>query len=320
MSRRAAAVAIAIVSVVLLGLGAPAAHADDAQVTAAAAAWFWARQSEPAPVVGVAPPAASDPTVPDGDIAVAGPSVDGDPEKVAYVAFPVDMVPSTATLDRFVVTLGVDPAGTQAFDESAPPVLIACAVRDTWAAAEGPQAYSTRPADDCAAQAVGRHDAAAGSWSFDVTAIAQRWMGSGLNTGVVITPGPVAASAAFQVVFGPPAALRAQVSWIAAVPAPVGVPVPARPTRGAPSAPSGPGFAPAPAPGLGPAPAATTGPVPTPLAGPVVAAPVSQAARAASSRRAALGPVLGAGSALAVLLVACGVVLGAPRRAAVQQG
>ena len=185
--------------------------------------YFWREQPGAANVGGtpVAPPSPlTDPTVPSGDLAVAGPEVNNQPDKETYLEFDVSAVPTGSTITSFVVTLPVDQSSSaQSFTPSGmTPPIIACTPQGAWSGgANGGQPLSGKPADQCATGAPKFTSKDGGkSYTADITSIAQGWL-SGINTGVAVADDPANSQTAYQVVFGPSQAisqLTGQVTYV----------------------------------------------------------------------------------------------------------
>lgn len=217
---------LSAVGSVVIGLAAPAGAQTGGPVTVKVAVsqsdYFWREQLTNVAGQGAAPPQrASDPSVPSGDLAVAGPEgPDGTqtapsqstptqtgPEKETYLAFDLSAIPVGATIDTFRLTLPVDPAGQNV--NVSGQEMVACAPQGDWSAGSGADSFSSKPADQCAAKPPALAAADSGkAFSVDITPIAQQWVQAGaLNFGVAITDNPANNSTPYQVVFGPAAKL-----------------------------------------------------------------------------------------------------------------
>lgn len=297
------------------------------EVPVAASAWFWNQQVSGVGAPGAPPVELKDPTVPSGDLAVAGPNENGQPEKETYLSFGLDAIPAGAQILSFTVTLPVDSAGTNLVPSGIAAPVIACLPSGSWAAG-GPQPFSEKPTDQCTdtSPKVTTKDSGK-TYKVDVASLAQRWLGSsGLNVGVAITDDPSNTSTPYQVVFGPATALQKLTATVTYTPA-VATAAPSPPSASGPNA----------------APPATTGsqgvPAVTPTAssGPVATVPSASSAAAsppatapvpsspnqarepapANVRRNGTGTFLPAGFwitglVLAFMLVISGVVLSSP--------
>jgi hypothetical protein len=221
--RLAAAVALPTsVGVVL----SPVAAGDTGgtQVTTTALAtqstYYWHEQVQAINVGGtnVAPPTSlTDPTVPSGDVAVAGPEVNGQTDKEAYLEFDVSAVPAGSTITSFVVTLPVDPSGQSFTPGGTTPPIIGCTPQGAWSGgAQSGQPFAGKPTDQCATNAPKFTSKDGKTYSADIASIAQGWV-TGVNTGVAVADDPHNSQTAYQVVFGPGSAitqLTAQMTYI----------------------------------------------------------------------------------------------------------
>jgi hypothetical protein len=214
MKRVALLTAVATAVTVLLPVTTAYADAGSRSVPLSDSTWYW-REQQPVSDAPAQPPMLTDPSVPAGDLPVANGPDPTQPDKVSLFAFDLGDLPTTATVDAFRLTLPLDPAATfgQAYTASAPPALIACAVGGPWIGGSAGRPFSTKPKDDCTVKVTGKFDAAKPAWTFDLTAIASRWLQPGANHGVVVLPDPTATAPPYQVVFGPAQAISATVSW-----------------------------------------------------------------------------------------------------------
>jgi hypothetical protein len=211
---------IALAAVVGCLTPASPAWADQAKtatVPLVASAWFWSQQVSGVGAPGSEPVALQDPTVPKGDLAVAGPEQGGKPQKETYLSFDMSSVPAGATILAFSITLPVDPAGTNLTPSGGADPIVACTPLGSWS--PGPaQPFSQKPDDHCPAGAPKLEAASSGkSFRVDIATIAQAWVGPGAtNTGVAITDDPANTTTVYQAVFGPATALAglsAQVTY-----------------------------------------------------------------------------------------------------------
>jgi hypothetical protein len=160
---------------------------------------------------------------------VAGPSNKQGAEKESYVGFDLSAIPLGAVFTSFKVTMPLDPHAHQAFVPSKFHV-VACAPLTSWAGGQGAEAFSGKPPDDCSDAVLGAPANGGKAYAFDVTSMAQRWLGpDGINTGVALTDNPVGKTSAYQIVFGPATEVRASATWslpppAAQLPAPTSVP------------------------------------------------------------------------------------------------
>jgi hypothetical protein len=179
------------------------------QVLVTQSTYYWREQAQAQNVGGtnVAPPTGglTDPTVPTGDVAVAGPEVNNQTDKETYLEFDVSAVPAGSTITSFVVTLPVDPspqAQTFAPPNTAPPI-IACTPQGAWSGgANGAQSFAGKPTDQCAPDAPKFASKDGGkTYTADIASIAQGWI-TDINTGVAVADDPHNMQTAYQVVFG----------------------------------------------------------------------------------------------------------------------
>jgi len=142
------------------------------------------------------PPAPPTPGVPAGSL-VAGASV-GDPDAVTAVGIDLESPPG-ATVERFELTLREVP------DEGANlnstfAALVACPATGFWIGGEN-GVWETRPAHDCSLGEAPGTRADDGTWSFDLTAIAQGWSDGVLDPNGVVLVEDVEAPTGFRAVF-----------------------------------------------------------------------------------------------------------------------
>lgn len=268
--RRALALIIAVAALLpALGSVAAAAGPVSHTVRLLQAAYFWREQQSNVAGTGAAPPTGPlpDQTVPKGDLAVAGPDAPatpaepGGPEKETYLQYDLSAVPIGSHILSFVISLPVDKAGQNSIPAKTAPPIVACLPKSAWAGVPGPQAFSGKPADSCAAtppKLVGKNNDQ--TFTANIAPIAQSWVSEGLNTGVAITDLPSNKSTAYQVVFGPASKLSKLTALVSYQPSVAG-PVLHTQLTGTGSVPAGPpagGVPPAAAPG-GPAPSSAGG-------------------------------------------------------------
>lgn len=231
--RWAAGLAVATVTGLLLPALASSAQASagPTRVTALVTqyTYFWREQDSNIGGSGVAPPTGPvpDPTVPSGDVAVAGPQGSdpggaSGPEKETYLEYDVSAIPPGSRILSFVITLPVDPAGQTVVPSGIPAPIIACAPQSSWqGGANTGQSFSGKPTDHCATSAPKVTTRNGGrTYTAQIASIAQGWVAvGGLNLGVAITDDPHNSTTAYQVVFGPPKALRDLTAQVTYVPA-----------------------------------------------------------------------------------------------------
>lgn len=179
-------------------------------VLATQSTWYWREQAGNIANSGVAPPVPlSDPSVPAGDLAVAGPEVNGQADKETYLEFDVSALPQGAVIDSFVVTLPVDAAAQNVTPTGTAVPLIACLPQGAWSGGQAGQAFAGKPADTCATEAPKfKTDDGGRSYKADIAAIAQRWLAAGaINTGVAVADDPANTQTVYQLAFGPAPAI-----------------------------------------------------------------------------------------------------------------
>ena len=214
IARTVTGLALVAASVPFAGGTASAATTD---LVGLQGGWWWATQISGAAVNGVGAPAgtpaaASGVTVGDGDLAVA---YKGDPnsapDKVSALALDLIDVPAGATIDTMVFTIKLDPDQKQAAPQAEGAPLVACFATSGWAEAEGENLERNAPQYDCAEPVVPVYDAAAKSYTFDVTAFAAEWASTGFNNGVVLAP--AVGATPFQVVFDKASSATGSISF-----------------------------------------------------------------------------------------------------------
>jgi hypothetical protein len=222
-SRLGALVTLSVPVWAALSVAAPAAPALAAAPSAPKVVqsnWYWYHQADAADGTGAE--ALPEPSgVPSGDLSVAytgGTTSDQtQPSKETYLAFDLSGIDPLATVSSFTFTLTLDgPAQIKA----TPPVLIACAPVRTWSNGEG-TSWFDKPVDDCttAIAAEGKPDAKAGTYTFAIPSLAQKWV-AGTNTGVAIRQDPTKQKAPFQLNFKGAATVKASLAYLPPVAAP----------------------------------------------------------------------------------------------------
>jgi hypothetical protein len=217
---RIATTIVAAAAVFPFGMGA--ASADTAQPAVIQSAWYWANQS-----VVVGPEVVNPPSqlsgVPDKDLAVSYQGdADGKADKVTYLAWDVTAIPQGSTVNAFEFTVFVEDDPTVPQVQTPDYKLVACGAVGDFIPAQG-GAFGGRPADDCAAAAPGKYDAATKSWTFDVAPYANAWANGDPASGIGILPAPDT-QVPFQVVLKPASTVKTSVDYTP--PAPVVEPVP----------------------------------------------------------------------------------------------
>lgn len=271
-----------LVGSMLGGASLPRAATAEQAVTATApvvaSAWFWSQQLSGASGPTGQPATVQDPTVPSGDLVVAGPEENGQPQKETYLSFDVSAIPPGSQILSFVITLPVDPAGTNLTPTGVAAPIVVCEPKTSWSPGEA-QPFSQKPADACTTDApqVTTRDGGR-SYSVDVASVAQSWVGpDGVNFGVAVTDNPSNTSTAYQAVFGPGSALTGLSASVTYIPSTQSS------TGGTP--PTG-GGAPGPGGGSGPSSAGVGGALVAPVA-PATQGPAAPTAPAIASAPAA---------------------------------
>jgi len=194
MHRLTASAALAVALVLVPATSASAA-AEGATIDKTG---WWNRANTPTPTpagpVTVPPPA----DVPAGDLAVG--AFGAEASAIAAVGIQPDDGPG-ATVRSLTLTLVEDPdAGNRSTDTAA---IIACPIVSFWAGGEN-GAWDTRPEAGCEAAKAAGTRADDGTWTFDLTAIAQLWAdpdGTIRADGVALVPDLAAEPGSFQVVW-----------------------------------------------------------------------------------------------------------------------
>ena len=316
-----AAVGSVLLPVPVLLSSAHAANSVTVKVPVSQTSWFWRGQPGAIGSTGIAPPAAvPDPSVPAGDLAVAGPEAPATatllagPVAESYLLFDMTGVPVGSTITSFVISLPVDAKGVTADPLGAS--MIACPARTGWSGGLEASAYGGKPTDGCDVHSP-KLKAVGGRYTVDIADIAQRWVKpNGLNLGVAITDNPANMTTIYQVVFGPESALTGLTASVTYLP-------PASDSGGASPPPES--SAPAPPAGgtaAGPAPVTTFEPLPPGMPAEVAqppaptVAPVTPVVAMTVRPSDSSSPPLGFWIALVLILLLLGsttVVLADPR-------
>ncbi|HVF19182.1 MAG TPA: hypothetical protein VNA14_02955 [Mycobacteriales bacterium] len=196
-------------------IGLPAASAAEVKLPVEVSAWFWDDQQDDTSVGSTPAPASG---VPAGDLAVAittgagqaaevQPNDPADPaddetqkrsNKETFLQWDLSAYPEGSIVEKFLVTLFVDPAGRNASipliaipgqpARAGQPNIIACRPLVGFGEGEG-VGYVSKPALDCRDSFSGSYDDVAKSYTFDLTVFAQDWV-DGLidNRGIGIRP------------------------------------------------------------------------------------------------------------------------------------
>jgi len=194
MHHVAAACALVVASV----LAVPASASAAAEGATIDKTGWWNRANTPtatpAGPVTVPPP----PDVPAGDLAVG--AFGAEASAIAAVGIQPDDGPGS-TIESLSLTLVEDPeAGNRSTDTAA---IVACPITSFWAGGEN-GAWETKPEHDCEAAKAHGTRGDDGTWTFDLTAIAELWAdpaGSIRADGVALVPDLEAEPGSFQVVW-----------------------------------------------------------------------------------------------------------------------
>ena len=170
-------VAVGMIALALAPMASTGAT-QAATVTADKVGWWSQSQgaADPAigttPLGGVVPAIPSSPFVPAGSIPVAADL--GEPQTEAAVGVVLDGAPPGSTVNKLTMTLQLaDGNGAQQNDTQA--AIVACPITSFWGESENGK-WADKPEAECdTASAKGtRNDD--GSWTFDLTAIASKWL------------------------------------------------------------------------------------------------------------------------------------------------
>jgi hypothetical protein len=123
------------------------------------------------PAGGVVPPAVLPESVPEGAIAVA--AVGGEPQKVAALGVVLD-APRGSVVEQLVLTLK-EAEGTGAQQNPEEAAIVACPIVDFFAGVEN-GSFQDAPEADCEVASATGERAEDGTWTFDLTAIADAWL------------------------------------------------------------------------------------------------------------------------------------------------
>lgn len=223
--RGGVALALALAPVAM----ASPARAESSQPQAVKAAWYWAEKATATPVTTL--PTLPDPAntasnVPDGDLGVGYVLEQlSSKDKMAAVDFDLTSIPVGATFSSFVVTVPVDPAATTV----GTPDISACENIDTFTESVAPQALAAAPpyaAPTCVKGALVK-----GSWTFDLTVMANEWSQGTPEFGVSLVPTllPTTDMKPFSTALKGKNAITTKASWTAPVTEPTTPDVPAAP-------------------------------------------------------------------------------------------
>ena len=123
------------------------------------------------PAGGVVPPAVLPESVPEGAIGVA--AVGGEPQKVAALGVVLD-APRGSVVEQLVLSLK-EAEGTGAQQNAEEAAIVACPIVDFFAGVEN-GSFQDAPEADCEVASATGERAEDGTWTFDLTAIADAWL------------------------------------------------------------------------------------------------------------------------------------------------
>lgn len=177
-ARRAAAVLAA--SFALMGSSAAFAVAEvepgtESGASVSKAGWWWRANEGPLEGNPVAPaPEPPTPNIPEGALPVA--AVAGDPEKVSAIEFALESGPgATVTSMELSLRESKEP-GANANADAESTKVVACPVTEAfWIDASAGQ-WQSVPSYDCDLGMVEGERGSDGTWKFDLTSIASRWL------------------------------------------------------------------------------------------------------------------------------------------------
>jgi hypothetical protein len=172
---------LAATGMALGGPAGPAGAATTVQVTGGS--WYYAGQTPSPPVVGQ-PAKSPTPEVPDTDFPVAAAA--GQSNKETYLHIDTAAIPAGSTVASLKLVLSEDAAASSVAASLAG--IVAEPVTGFFVDGTKAAPYSERPSVDASVKAKGTR-AADGTWTFDITAIANRWVSGQLaNNGVALVP------------------------------------------------------------------------------------------------------------------------------------
>ena len=190
----------AAVLVLALGAGPAPTAADVAEASVTYQGWYFKPKPE-SPIIqtpqGPVSPGPDFPPAPQGVdggyvVSFAGGTPGEENGDTAWAAFQWDMSPALGgSIEQFVVTFAHDPANRGDFGT---PLIRACNIVTSWAAPPTANPWSLKPSPDCAT-GVPPTVGADGSYTFDLTSMAQNWLDE-RGYGVMIMPGPDPSGAA----------------------------------------------------------------------------------------------------------------------------
>src|SRR5438105_1496697 len=194
---------VATLGVCVTTLAFPALAPADTSAPVTGGSWYWNEQitsvSTPAgPVASPTGPVAP-PDVPAGDFAVA--VLLGQPDKETFLHVDTTAITPGSTVASLVLTLKEDTTAPGNFNQTAAKIE-ARAVTGFFG--DGTQAapFAERPSYDTTGPAAPGQRGADGTWTFDITAIAQGWaQGTDENNGVAIVPAAPAQGDLYDVVW-----------------------------------------------------------------------------------------------------------------------
>ena len=197
----------ALVLVVALGLAClfpTVAPAEGSGVPVTGGSWYWKEQLAPvappagSPLPPVAPPALPTPDVPAGDFPVS--VVLGQADKESFLQLDTSAIAQGSTVSSLILTLHEDSAGGNLAATSA--TVEARAVTGFFASGDAGKPFGNAPGFDTTGPAAPGKRAGDGTWTFDLTPIAQRWASGDLgNNGVALVPAAPAQGQLYEVVW-----------------------------------------------------------------------------------------------------------------------
>jgi hypothetical protein len=215
--------AVALTSVAFPTLAPAQASAS---VTVTGGSWYWQEQVgtvEPpagSPLPPVAPPGAiPTPDVPAGDFPVS--VVAGQPDKETFLQLDSSAIPAGSSVSSLVLTLNEDPGASGKLNPDTA-TIEARAVTGFMTGGDAGKPWANRPSYDTTGPAAGGKRAADGTWTFDLTQIANGWASGTLsNNGIALVPANPQQGQAYEVVwFGPGGAKAPTVVGSVTPPAP----------------------------------------------------------------------------------------------------
>ena len=174
---------------------------NSAGVPVSGGSWYWQEQvgSIQAPVPGappVAPPGAiPTPDVPAGEFPVS--VIGGQPDKETFLQLDTSAIPQGSTVSSLVLTLHED--GSNGFSQDMATVEARPVTGFMSAGAAGAPWANKPDFDTSGAGAPGKRDN--GTWTFDITQIAQGWASGSGNNGIALVPAAPGQGQTYEVVW-----------------------------------------------------------------------------------------------------------------------